>query len=107
MTLLQKYIRLRGFTTAELADQTGMGYHSVQKVLIMSPYSTRGGLQFRRSPEVRAAIAAALCLPYDHAWGPSAARHLRRYIQKEIVRQAERAAVERRTELEKLYLRAS
>lgn len=90
MNYLKRYLALKGVDVKTIANETGYGYHAVQKTV----------LGHRSSRIVRAAIADYLELPYDHVWGINAPRHLRRYIRDEI----ERRVQIQRNHLRKLYL---
>lgn len=91
MNDLQKYLDLRGITAAQIAKETGLGYHSVQK-------NVRG---VRKNAAVREAIAVYLGLEYSDLWGPSSPRVLSKLIRREIERRAEGE----RARLRSLYLR--
>lgn len=90
MNDLQKYLLLRNISAAQIARETRLGYHSVQK-------NIRG---VRDTPVVREAIADFLGLSRHQIWGENAPVLLRRLIKEEIDRKAETE----RKRLRKRYL---
>jgi hypothetical protein len=79
MNDLQKYLCLVGLTAGQIAEATGLGYHSVQK-------NIRG---VRVNPDVREAISRYLGLSCQQLWAENPPIPLRRLIRQEINRKAE------------------
>jgi hypothetical protein len=97
--LIYSLLHLRGISGGDVARLAGFNRHSIYKAIRPTPYRTANGKQrYRQYVEARAAIAAVLCVPYDHLWGPRSVFHLRRLIQREIQRRA--------AEMESFHLQA-
>lgn len=84
MNDLQKLLRLRGLSAREIARQSGISYHTVQKTLTGRRDS---------AAHAKAAIAAALEIPVEPLFGAESAKALRVLIAQEI---NARAAAERK-----------
>ena len=91
MNNLQKLIRLRGLTIKAVADDTGLGYHSVQK-------NVKG---IRDTYGVQEAIARSLNLDVNQAFGSGSDRYLKEHIKTAIKHRTE----QHRVELSEQYLR--
>ncbi|MBT0664734.1 hypothetical protein KI809_10525 [Geobacter pelophilus] len=89
MNDIQRYLGLRNITCQQIANATGIGYHSIQK--------TVKGL--RRCVRIRAAIAEYLDLDHTKLWGRGSVLYLRAQIAIEAGRQAEK----KRQEIIKKY----
>jgi len=79
MTHLQRYLKLKKITIADIQISTGIGYSTLHKTI--------GG--FRSARHVKEAIANYLKLPYSHVWGVSSSKHLVKLINVEINQRAE------------------
>lgn len=80
MNTLQRYLDLFGLNATQIAEATGLGYHSVQK-------NIKG---VRANPSVRKAIASYLGLPCQQVWGDDSFRVLGGLILDEIINQTEK-----------------
>jgi transcriptional regulator with XRE-family HTH domain len=97
MELVKRLIKIRGLSQKAIADQTGVGYHSINKAVCGATWTDASGKKHVRSnDEARAAVAAALCVPYVELWGPRAGLSIRKMIRREIDRKmrAERKPLE-------------
>lgn len=90
---LQKLLDLRGITVLQIAQDTGAGYHSIQK--------TVKGVRAART--VKPIIAEYLGIDEDRAWGVGSQAYLRQLVEKEIARKA----AQNRRDLEARYLQKS
>jgi hypothetical protein len=75
-TPLQKLLSLRRISATQIAKDTGLGYHAVQKTIKNQRHSMR----------IRKAIASYLNLDYEHLWSEQATDHLKELIRNEIDR---------------------
>ncbi len=73
-TPLQKLLSLRRISATQIASDTGLGYHAVQKTIKNQRHSSR----------IRGAIAKYLDLDYEYLWGEQAADYLKELIRCEI-----------------------
>jgi len=88
---LQKLLRLKKITLRQIAHVSGVGYHSLQKVV-------KG---VRKTPSVRRAIASYLNVTPEALWGPKSHTVIYYLMEKEI----EHQACDKREELKNGYLR--
>nr|WP_320050242.1 hypothetical protein [uncultured Desulfuromonas sp.] len=75
-TPLQKLLSLRRISATQIAKDTGLGYHAVQKTIKNQRHSSR----------IRQAIALYLNLDYDHLWGDQSGDNIKELIRHEIDR---------------------
>lgn len=94
MNLLKKYLKLKGITAVQISEDTGLGYHCVDKTL--------KGLRRGRVP--RGKIAEYLGIPYEHIWGALASRYLLKLIEKEIQHNADIAREQKVRVLKRQFL---
>ena len=90
VNLVKALMMSRGFTIKDVAAQIGVGYHSLQKVIMRVPYVTGGGeIRIRENPEIREKLAAWFGYPYGLVWGPDSDYFLKKMIAEETRRRVE------------------
>ena len=89
MKEIKKYLKIKGITLKKLSEGTGIGIHSLNKIINQAPYKTKQGIRFRETRYIREAIAKFLGLPYELVWGPHAPLFLEKLIQVELFKKLE------------------
>ncbi len=88
---LQILLKLKKVTVRQIAHASGVGYHSLQKVV-------KG---VRQTPSIRQTVASYFNVTPDAFWGPKSHAVIKYLMEQEIEHQASG----RRDELRNLYLR--
>ena len=97
MSLLKKYLTLKGITTVQISEGTGLGYHCVDKTLKNE----------RKGRVPRKKIAEYLDMPYEKIWGSRSSRELLKLMNKEIQRNADAARANKVRVLKRRFLDTS
>ena len=99
MSLLKKYLTLKGITTVQISEGTGLKYHCVDKTL--------KGLRNGRNPRkkiIEYLKAQNLELQYDKIWSSSSSKYLHKLINKEIQANADAARANKIRVLKRRFL---
>ena len=90
VNLIKLLIRSKGFTIRGVADEIGIGYHTLQKTIIGAPRVAVGGIvRIHENHEAREKLAAWFGYPFGLVWGPDADFFLKKMIAEEARRRVE------------------